>query len=106
MATTYTMPMHNEHEAPTFDSSKKPRELSQYFEDLEQLMKHASISNQQDMKKQVLCYVDFSTEQIWKTFPEFLDDNKTYQNFKDAHLYLALLLKIHQPLLTSHCAQY
>jgi hypothetical protein len=40
MATTYTMPMCNEHEAPTFDSSK-PRELSQYFEDLEQLMKRA-----------------------------------------------------------------
>jgi hypothetical protein len=34
------------------------------------------------MKKQVLHYVDFSTKQIWKTFPEFLDDNKTYQNFK------------------------
>jgi hypothetical protein len=38
------------------------------------------------MKKQVLHYVDFSTEQIWKTFPEFLDNNKTYKNFKDAIL--------------------
>jgi hypothetical protein len=73
--------MCNERAAPAFDSSK-PRELSQYFEDLEQLIKHASIRNQQDMKKQVLCYVDFSTKQIWKTFPEFLDDNKTYKNFK------------------------
>jgi hypothetical protein len=63
MATTYTMPMHNERAAPTFDSFK-PRELSRYFEDLEQLIKHAPISDQQDMKKQVLCYVDFSTEQI------------------------------------------
>jgi hypothetical protein len=85
MVTTYTMPMHNECAAPTFDSSK-PRELSRYFEDLEQLIKHASISNQQAMKKQVLHYVDYSTEQIWKTFLEFLDDNKTYQNFKDAIL--------------------
>jgi hypothetical protein len=85
MATTYTMPMHNERAAPTFDSSK-PRELSRYFEDIEQLMKRATISDQQDMKKQVLRYVDFSTEQIWKTFPEFLDDNKTYQDFKDAIL--------------------
>jgi hypothetical protein len=85
MATTYTMPMRNEHPAPTFDSSG-PRELSRYFEDLEQLMKCATISDQQDMKKQVLHYVDFSTEQIWKTFLEFLDDNKTYQDFKDAIL--------------------
>jgi hypothetical protein len=49
-------------------------------------MKRAAISDQQDMKKQVLHYVDFSTEQIWKTFPEFLDDNKTYENFKDVIL--------------------
>ena len=73
MATSYTMPMCNEHTAPTFDSSK-PRELSRYFEDLEQL------------KQQVLCYVNFNTEQIWKTFPEFIDNNKTYNDFKDAVL--------------------
>jgi hypothetical protein len=85
MMTTYTMPMRNERAAPTFDSSK-PRELSQYFKDLEQLMKHTAISDQQDMKKQVLHYVDFSTEQIWKTFPEFLDNDKTYQDFKNGIL--------------------
>jgi hypothetical protein len=85
MVTTFTMPMRNEHAVPTFDSFKL-RELSQDFEDLEQLMKCALINDQQDMKKQVLCYVDFSTKQIWKTFPEFLDDNKTYQNFKDGIL--------------------
>ena len=38
MATSYTMPMCNEHAAPTFDSSK-PGELSRYFEDLTQLMR-------------------------------------------------------------------
>jgi hypothetical protein len=48
--------------------------------------KHASISDQEDVRKQVLRYVDFSTKQIWKTFPEFLDDNKTYETFKDAIL--------------------
>jgi hypothetical protein len=74
--------MRNKHAAPTFDNSK-PRELSRYFEDLEQLMKDTLISNQQDIKQQVLHYVDFSTKKIWKTFPEFLDDNKTYKNFKD-----------------------
>jgi hypothetical protein len=85
MATTYTIPMCNEHAAPTFDNSKA-RELSQYFDDLEQLIKHTSVDDQQDMKKQVLRYVDFSTEQIWKTFPEFLDNNKTCQNFKEVIL--------------------
>ena len=82
VAATYVMPMHNERAAPTFNSSK-PRELFRYFEDLEQLMKHAAIDNKQEKKQQVLHYVDFSTEQIWKTFPEFLDNNETYTNFKD-----------------------
>ena len=85
MAATYVMPMHNERAIPTFDSSK-PRELFRYFEDLKQLMKHTAIDNKQEKKQQVLCYVNFGTEQIWKTFPEFLDNNKTYTNFKDAIL--------------------
>ena len=79
------MPMRNERAAPTFDSSK-PRELLRYFEDLEQLLKRAAIDDEEDKKKQVLRYVDFGTEQIWKTFPEFSDSNKTYQQFKEAIL--------------------
>jgi hypothetical protein len=79
------MPMRNERAAPTFDSSK-PRELSRYFEDLEQLMRRAAIDTEEEKKQQVLRYLDFNTEQIWKTFPEFSDNNKTYQNFKDAIL--------------------
>ena len=33
-----------------------------------------------------MSYVDFNTEQIWKTFPEFIDNNKTYNDIKDAIL--------------------
>jgi hypothetical protein len=83
--TTYTMPTRNERSAPTFDSSK-PRELSRYFEDLEQLMNRAAIETEQAKKEQVLRYVDFSMEQIWKTFPAFSDNTKSYQQFKDAIL--------------------
>ena len=79
------MPMCNEHATPTFDSSK-PRELSRYFEDLKQLIEHAAVDNEQKKKQQVLCYVNFGTEQIWKTFSEFLDNNKTYTNFRNAIL--------------------
>ena len=85
MATSYTMPMRNEHAALTFNSSK-PTELSRYFEDLEQLMRQATIASEKKKKQQVLCYVDFNTEQIWKTFPKFIDNNKTYNDFKDAIL--------------------
>ena len=77
--------MRNEHAAPTFDSSK-PRELSRNFEDLEQLMRQAAIALEEEKKQQVLCYVDFNTEQIWKTFPEFIDNKRTYNDFKAAIL--------------------
>ena len=85
MAISYTMPMHIECAAPMFDSSKH-RELSSYFEDLEQLMRQATIASEKERKQQVLCYVDFNTEQIWKTFPKFIDSIKTYNDFKDAIL--------------------
>ena len=75
------MPMHNEHAVPTFDSSK-PRELSRYFEDLEQFMRRVAIASEEGKKQQVLCYVNFNTEQIWKTFPKFIDNNKTYMTSK------------------------
>ena len=50
MATSYTMPMCNEHAAPTFDSSK-PTELLRYFEDLEQLMRRAAITSEEEKKQ-------------------------------------------------------
>ena len=73
---------------PTFDSSK-PRELSRYFEKLEQLIRRAVVTSEEEEKQQVLCYVDINTEQIWKTFPEFIDNNKTYNDFEDVIITLA-----------------
>ena len=60
--TSYTMPMHNEHAAPTFNSFK-PRELSRYFEDLEQLMRQAAIDTEEEKKQQVLmlCWLQHKT---------------------------------------------
>ena len=40
----------------------------------------------QDMKDDVLRYVDFDVEQIWKTFPEYADITKSYLQFKAAIL--------------------
>ena len=85
MATPFTMPMRNECMAPTFDSTK-PWELSRYFEDLELFMWYVKIATEEEKKKQVLWYVDFNTKQIWKTFPEFINNNKTHNKLKDAIL--------------------
>lgn len=88
------MPMHNECAALTFDSPK-PRELSRYFEDLKHLMLWAVINTKVEKKKQVSCYVNFNTEQIWKTFffsLEFINNSKTYEEFKEAILvYIQML---------------
>ena len=85
MAAPFTMPMLKERAAPTFNSTK-PRELSRYFKNLELLMRHTKITTEEEKKKQVLQYVDCNTEQIWKTFPEFINNNKTYNKFKDTIL--------------------
>jgi Aspartyl protease len=83
MAAPFNMPMRNERAAPTFDS-KKPREFARFFRDLEKLMARANITLDSEKKDQVLEYVDFDTEQIWKTFPEFTDILKSYDQFKAA----------------------
>ena len=85
MATPFCMPMHNECAAPTFDSSK-PRELPQFFEDLKTLMTCANITNNTEMKKQVLKYVNVDTEQMWKTFPEYVLAAHSYEECKNAIL--------------------
>src|SRR5271155_859616 len=85
MAHPIPMPMRNERAAPKFDTSK-PRELPRFFEDLEQLLDRAQITDEDDMKKQVVRYADFETEQIWKSFPEFKTISTTYQTFKKAIL--------------------
>jgi hypothetical protein len=71
--------------APTFDKSK-PRELSRFFDDLEYLFLRDPNFTEVEKKKHVLRYVDFDIEQIWKTFPEYVNVLATYKQFKDAVL--------------------
>jgi hypothetical protein len=85
MANQFYMPARGERGAPTFDRTK-PRELVRFFEELEYLFERAILQDETEMKKHVLRYVEFDVEQIWKTFTEFTDVTKTYQDFKAAIL--------------------
>jgi hypothetical protein len=85
MANTFYMPARGERAAPSFDKTK-PRELVRFFEELEYLFDRAALASEAEKKKHILRYVDFETEQIWKTFPEYSDPTKTYQDFKTAIL--------------------
>ena len=85
MANIFYMPACRECAAPLFNNTK-PRELIQFFEELEYLFTCADLKDETEKKKHVLWYVDFDIEQIWKTFPEFSDVTKTYLHFKAAIL--------------------
>jgi hypothetical protein len=80
-----SMPARGEHAAPKFDKSK-PRELSRFFDELEYLFPRIPTATETEKKKQVLRYVDFDIEQIWKTFPEYPNALATYLQFKDVIL--------------------
>lgn len=85
MANKFYMPARGEHAAPSFDRTK-PRELVRFFEELEYLFERAALTDENEMKKHILRYVEFEVEQIWRTFPEFSDGTKTYKDFKSAIL--------------------
>ena len=85
MASTSHMPARGERSAPTFDKTK-PRELPRFFDELEYLFERTELTVDADQKRQVLRYVDFEVEQIWKTLREYTDPEKTYDDFKNAIL--------------------
>ena len=68
-----------------FDKAKT-RELPRFFDELEYLLERAAITSETEKKRQLLRYVDFEIEQMWKTFPEYTDPQKTYDDFKKAIL--------------------
>ena len=81
MAYPVPMPARGEHTTPIFDK-EKPQEIPRFFDDLEYLLEQAQIISETEKKKQVLRYVDFETEQMWKYLPEFRSTTATYSDFK------------------------
>jgi hypothetical protein len=81
MAQLY-MPAKGERSAPTFDQDK-PRELSRFFSELERLFQRVGVTVERDKKDELLRYVDFDVEQIWRTFPEYANGASTFKDFKD-----------------------
>lgn len=79
------MPARGERAAPTFDKSKT-RELPRFFDEFEYLLERAAIQTEPEKKRQLLRYVDFDIEQMWKTLPEYADPTKNYDDFKKAIL--------------------
>ena len=56
----------SERAAPSFDDSQ-PEELEWYFADLEMLLDHFAVTDNQDQKQGSLWYLKIRTESLWKT---------------------------------------
>ena len=83
----FFMPCRGEVTAPIFNKLK-PRELPKFFAELEYLFERADIrwaedeDGEDDLKRHTLRYVDFETEELWRSIPEFSDFYKGYDSFK------------------------
>jgi len=76
------MPARGDHVAPTFDP-KQPRELRQYFEDLEFLFNRARVTNATEKKVHACRYVDFDTSELWASLADYATVVQ-YEDFREA----------------------
>ncbi|KAG5330762.1 hypothetical protein C0989_006722, partial [Termitomyces sp. Mn162] len=67
------MPPRNDTTAPKWDESR-PRELPQYFKELEYLFADCGITDDTQKKEYVLQYVSYNTAETWLGLPEFGDN--------------------------------
>jgi hypothetical protein len=72
---------HGEHAAPTFDDTQ-PEELERYFSNLQAILDCHQIVSDQECKLTMLKYLKFRTESLWKTTNAWVDQTKTYDEFK------------------------
>ena len=79
------MPAYGERSAPTFNEDK-PRELPRFFFELERLFKRDPALTDAEKKADVLRYVDYDLDQVWRTIPEFKSSTATFDDFKAAIL--------------------
>ena len=81
MATQH-MPAASNQNAPRFDPAK-PRELQRYFDEVVQLLRDCSITDEADKKFHTVRYLDCDTADTWKQLPEY-DAAHNYDAFKEA----------------------
>jgi hypothetical protein len=77
------MPAHGNYNAPQFDKTQ-PQELRCYFDDLEFLFGHAQVADDKEKKRHARRFVDVDTADLWESIPEFVDQAKTYEQYKAA----------------------
>ncbi|KAG6863599.1 hypothetical protein C0993_010917, partial [Termitomyces sp. T159_Od127] len=92
-STAQCMPPCNHFSAPKWDELK-PRDLTQYFKELEYLFRDCGITDHTQMKEYAARYVMYNTAETWTGLPKFAattipvgDQAATaisYENWKEA----------------------
>ena len=76
------MPRCREHSIPTFDDTRL-EELPHFFNNLELLLGHYNVIDENEHKQAALHYLSFQMETLWKMAEAWTDQTKMYQEFQD-----------------------
>jgi hypothetical protein len=75
------MPSYRHHTAPKF-TEDQPRELKRFFEELANLFGPANITADSEKKSQTVRYVEVDTADMWRSLPEFSNEEASYEDWK------------------------
>ncbi|PIL25381.1 hypothetical protein GSI_13271 [Ganoderma sinense ZZ0214-1] len=76
------MPPRGASGAPSFDPIADSRSIIGFFEDLDFCLEQAGINDDAEKKGHAVRYVPDLEKTIWRAFPEYADDDSTYEDFK------------------------
>ncbi|RPD57163.1 hypothetical protein L227DRAFT_468833, partial [Lentinus tigrinus ALCF2SS1-6] len=80
------MPPRGSAGAPSFDPNLDVRSIIGFFEDLEYCFAQAGVSSPREKKDHAVRYAPDTEKTIWRSYPEFKDPMKSWQDFKDTVL--------------------
>ena len=75
------MPSYKHHMAPKFTEDQL-RELKRFFEELANLFGPVNIVTNADKESQTVQYVEVDTSDMWRSLPEFSNEESSYMDWK------------------------
>ena len=75
------LPLRSERGVPIWDDVDR-ESVERYFEDLERLFAKHEVTEEADKKAGAVIYVPTTVAKVWKSLPEFTNNEKKYEDFK------------------------
>ncbi|RPD67520.1 hypothetical protein L227DRAFT_491842 [Lentinus tigrinus ALCF2SS1-6] len=80
------MPPRGSAGAPSFDPNSDVRSIIGFFEDLEYCFEQAGVDSPREKKDHAVRYAPDTEKNIWRSYPEFKEPMKSWDDFKNAVL--------------------